>query len=79
MKGQAYSSNDDSGREYKLKGHQMSNAWLNPIDAALEAVNAGKYGTSTQAMTALATPSVLFHTNPPGGNSRLLSRSTTEA
>ncbi|KAG9199984.1 hypothetical protein G6514_007687 [Epicoccum nigrum] len=59
VNGQAYSSNDDSGREYKLKGHQMSNAWLNPIDAALEAVNAGKYGTSTQAMTALATPSVL--------------------
>jgi hypothetical protein len=59
VNGQAYSSNDDSAGEYKLKGHQMSNAWLNPIDAALEAVNAGKYGTSTQAMTALATPSVL--------------------
>lgn len=57
--GQAYSSNDESAQEYKLKGHQMSNSWLNPIDAALEAVSAGKYGSSTKAMTALATPSVL--------------------
>ncbi|KAF2993059.1 hypothetical protein E8E13_000131 [Curvularia kusanoi] len=57
--GQAHSSNDENGNEYKLKGHQLSSKWLNPIDAALEAVNAGKYGTSTQAMTALATPAVL--------------------
>lgn len=57
--GQAYSSNDENAHDYKLKGHQMSNAWLNPIDAALEAVSAGKYGTSTQAMTALASPAVL--------------------
>ncbi|KAJ4336537.1 Xenotropic and polytropic retrovirus receptor 1 [Ascochyta clinopodiicola] len=59
VEGQAYSSNDESAQEYKLKGHQISKSWLNPIDAALEAVSAGKYGTSTQAMTALATPSVL--------------------
>lgn len=58
--GQAYSSNDDNANEYKLKGHQISNSWLNPIDAALEAVNAGKYGTSTQAMTQLATPSAVL-------------------
>ena len=57
--GQAYSSNDENAQEYKLSGHQISNSWLNPIDAALEAVSAGKYGTSTKAMTALATPSVL--------------------
>jgi hypothetical protein len=58
--GQAYSSTDEHAHEYKVKkGHQVSNAWLNPIDAALEAVNAGKYGNSTRAMTALATPSVL--------------------
>ncbi|KAJ4308540.1 Xenotropic and polytropic retrovirus receptor 1 [Neodidymelliopsis sp. IMI 364377] len=57
--GQAYSSNDENGQEYKLKGHQVNNSWLNPIDAALDAVSAGKYGNSTRAMTALATPSVL--------------------
>lgn len=57
--GQAYSPNDESAQEYKLQGHQISNTWLNPIDAALEAVSAGKYGNSTKAMTALATPSVL--------------------
>jgi hypothetical protein len=57
--GQAYSSNDENAQEYKLKGHQVNNSWLNPIDAALDAVSAGKYGNSTRAMTALATPSVL--------------------
>lgn len=57
--GQAYSSTDENAQEYKLKGHQITNGWLNPIDAALEAVSAGKYGNSTKAMTALATPSVL--------------------
>jgi hypothetical protein len=57
--GQAYSSNDESAQDYTLKGHQMSNSWLNPIDAALDAVSAGKYGSSTKAMTALATPSAL--------------------
>lgn len=57
--GQAYSSIDESAQEYKLNDHQANNSWLNPIDAALEAVSAGKYGSSTKAMTALATPSVL--------------------
>lgn len=57
--GQAHSTADENGQEHKLNGHQISSAWLNPIDAALEAVSAGKYGSSTKAMTALATPSVL--------------------
>ena len=56
---QAHNSNDDSVQDVKLKGHQISSSWLNPIDAALEAVNAGKYGNSTRAMTALATPTLL--------------------
>ncbi|KAJ8104862.1 hypothetical protein OPT61_g10528 [Boeremia exigua] len=57
--GQAYSTNDENAHEYSLNGHQVTSSWLNPIDAALEAVSAGKYGSSTKAMTALATPSVL--------------------
>lgn len=57
---QAYSSADEPAHEFKVEtGRQVSSAWLNPIDAALDAVNAGKYGSSTRAMTALASPSVL--------------------
>jgi hypothetical protein len=57
--GPAYNSSDESNQEYKLAGDTTGSSWLNPIDAALEAVSAGKYGNSTKAMTQLATPSAL--------------------
>lgn len=40
-------------------GGALNRSWLNPIDAALEAINAGKYGKSTKEITALATPAAL--------------------
>jgi hypothetical protein len=53
------SSLDDHGPKGKPKGHSLNTSWLNPIDSALDAVNAGKYGRTTNAMVDLATPSVL--------------------
>lgn len=40
-------------------GGTMKDAWLNPLDAALDAINAGKYGKSTKNITQLATPAAL--------------------
>jgi hypothetical protein len=57
--GPTHNPDDESNQEHKLVGDTVSNSWLNPIDAALEAVSAGKYGNSTRAMTQLSTPSAL--------------------
>ncbi|KAF2269470.1 EXS-domain-containing protein [Lojkania enalia] len=53
--GQQLSSEDET--RGKSKGHVLNSSWLNPVDAALEAVRAGKYGKSTKAMQDLGTPS----------------------
>ena len=53
------SSGDENSKDTKLNGHSMSEAWLNPIDSALDAINAGKYGKSTRNITQLATPAAL--------------------
>lgn len=58
LHGHSYSSEED-GHKADPKGHSLNKSWLNPIDSALEAVKAGKYGRSTNAMTDLATPSAL--------------------
>jgi hypothetical protein len=52
--GSADETSDDTKRDEPL-----SKSWLNPLDAALEAINAGKYGKSTKQITELATPSGL--------------------
>jgi hypothetical protein len=54
ISGQHSASEDDSNGETAAKGQNAS--WLNPVDAALQAVQAGKYGKSTKAMQDLATP-----------------------
>ncbi|KAI4949518.1 hypothetical protein J4E91_005257 [Alternaria rosae] len=40
-------------------GNTLKDTFLNPIDAALDAINAGKYGKSTKNITQLATPAAL--------------------
>lgn len=57
--GQAGSSGDDSQQDGKKDEGTMMDSWLNPIDAALDAINAGKYGKSTKNITELATPAAL--------------------
>ncbi|KAF2703441.1 EXS-domain-containing protein [Pleomassaria siparia CBS 279.74] len=52
------SSPEDEGPKSNAKGHSLNTSWLNPIDSALEAVKAGKYGRSTNAMAEFATPSL---------------------
>lgn len=52
------SSGDENSDDTK-NGDAMNSSWLNPIDAALEAINAGKYGKSTKEITQLATPAAL--------------------
>ncbi len=42
----------------KANGHTVGESWLNPLDAALEAINAGKYGRSTKHISQLATPAI---------------------
>lgn len=59
MDGQANSSGDENSDDTKTNGDSMNKSWLNPIDAALDAINAGKYGKSTKEITQLATPSAL--------------------
>jgi hypothetical protein len=55
----ANSSGDENSDDTKTNGDGLSTSWLNPIDAALEAINAGKYGKSTKEITQLATPAAL--------------------
>lgn len=52
-------SGDENSDDAKTNGGTMGKSWLNPIDAALEAINAGKYGKSTKEITQLATPRAL--------------------
>ena len=55
MSGEHSASEDDAlNGETAAKAQNAS--WLNPVDAALQAVQAGKYGKSTKAMQDLATP-----------------------
>jgi hypothetical protein len=56
--GHANSSGDENSDDTK-KGEPLSKSWLTPLDAALEAINAGKYGKSKKQITQLATPSGL--------------------
>ncbi|KAH3950644.1 hypothetical protein HBI24_116920 [Parastagonospora nodorum] len=55
----ASSSGDENSDDTKTNGESLNASWLNPIDAALEAINAGKYGKSTKEITQLATPAAL--------------------
>ncbi|KAF2731706.1 SPX-domain-containing protein [Polyplosphaeria fusca] len=47
------SSSEDNRPNSAAEGRM---SWTNPVDAALEAVQAGRYGKSTKAMNKLATP-----------------------
>jgi len=51
-----HSASDDEAPNGEQAGKVQNGSWLNPVDAALEAVQAGKYGKSTKAMQDLATP-----------------------
>jgi hypothetical protein len=53
------SSSGDEDQQANGNGITLKDAFLNPIDAALDAINAGKYGKSTKNITQLATPSAL--------------------
>jgi hypothetical protein len=57
--GQNSSSGDDDEQVNHTNGGTLKDAFLNPIDAALDAINAGKYGRSTKNITQLATPAAL--------------------
>ncbi|KAL1799218.1 hypothetical protein ACET3X_003255 [Alternaria dauci] len=57
--GQNSSSGEENQQGNKTNGVTLKDAFLNPIDAALEAINAGKYGKSTKNITQLATPTAL--------------------
>ncbi|KAL5383725.1 hypothetical protein DPSP01_005829 [Paraphaeosphaeria sporulosa] len=54
MNGQQSGSEDDTD----VKDKTQSTSWLNPLDSALQAVQAGRYGKSTKAMNNLATPTM---------------------
>jgi hypothetical protein len=69
-----HSSSDDEGPKANPKGHTLNTSWLNPIDSALEAVKAGKYGRTTNAMADLATPSMLKPKNVATDDRRDYSR-----
>lgn len=49
----------DNAHGVNSKDETQNSSWFNPIDSALQAVQAGKYGKSTQAMQDLATPTAL--------------------
>ncbi|KAL6704502.1 Xenotropic and polytropic retrovirus receptor 1 [Coniothyrium glycines] len=57
--GQEGGSADEGQQGSKANGGTAIDLWLNPIDAALEAINAGKYGKSTKNITQLATPAAM--------------------
>jgi hypothetical protein len=61
------SSGDENSDDTKTNGDATSKSWLNPIDAALDAINAGKYGRSTKEITQLATPTALKPQHTPDG------------
>ncbi|KAF2276450.1 EXS-domain-containing protein [Westerdykella ornata] len=63
LKGPLTGSDDERGQSGS-RGAILKQAWLNPIDAALRAVKSGKYGKSTKAMAALATPAALLPQHP---------------
>ncbi|KAF2448768.1 SPX-domain-containing protein [Karstenula rhodostoma CBS 690.94] len=57
MNGHQSSSEEDApGADTRDK--TQSTSWLNPLDSALQAVQAGRYGKSTKAMHDLATPAL---------------------
>jgi hypothetical protein len=61
MNGEHSTSEDEAPRENTngdADGKPAKASWLNPVDAALEAVQAGKYGKSTKAMQDLSTPAM---------------------
>ncbi|KAF1918641.1 SPX domain-containing protein [Ampelomyces quisqualis] len=55
----SHSPGDQNSDDTKTNGDAMSASWMNPLDAALDAINAGKYGKSTKEITQLATPAAL--------------------
>ncbi|KAF7442777.1 EXS domain-containing protein [Pyrenophora tritici-repentis] len=54
--GQSSYSIDENQRAKKFTGATVKDTFLNPIDAALDAINAGKYGNSTKNISQLASP-----------------------
>jgi hypothetical protein len=67
--GENSSSGEDEQQMQKTKtnGNTFKDSFLNPIDAALDAINAGKYGKSTKHITELATPVALKPKDGPDG------------
>jgi hypothetical protein len=59
------SSDEENPPAKKSNGNTLSDSFLNPIDAALEAINAGKYGKGTKNIIQLATPAALQPTDNP--------------
>ncbi|KAL1593858.1 Xenotropic and polytropic retrovirus receptor 1 [Paraconiothyrium brasiliense] len=57
MNGQPSSSEEDKPNANK-KNKTQRGSWPNPLESALQAVQAGRYGKSTKAMQDLATPSL---------------------
>jgi hypothetical protein len=57
--GQNSSSGEENQQTSKTNGGTLKDTFLNPIDAALDAINAGKYGKSTKNITQFATPAAL--------------------
>jgi hypothetical protein len=58
---------DQQMQKTKTNGSTFKDSFLNPIDAALDAINAGKYGKSTKNITELATPAALKPKEGPDG------------
>lgn len=54
-----HSPGDANGDATSTNGETMNASWMNPLDAALQAINAGKYGKSTKQIAQLATPAAL--------------------
>ncbi|KAH7413888.1 SPX domain-containing protein [Phaeosphaeria sp. MPI-PUGE-AT-0046c] len=69
------SSGEDNSDETRTNNDPLSASWLNPIDAALEAINAGKYGKSTKDIAQLATPAALQPKDYLEGRSDFVRRS----
>jgi hypothetical protein len=68
------SSADEHSDDTKTNGGTLNGSWLNPIDAALEAINAGKYGKSTKEIAQLATPAALKPSDYIDGRSDFVRR-----
>lgn len=58
------SGSDEEAHNGEARGDMDGVSWLRPVDAALQAVQAGKYGKSTKAMQDLATPGLLPQQRP---------------